>query len=146
MPSRRRSRESALQMIYQWDLGGADPPQVVADFYGSLVSDCPRPVDPFAERLFLRVTGESSELDAMIQRHASHWSLERISKVVRNLLRLAISEIRSEATPAEVVIDETLEIGRRYAGDESTSFLNGVLEAVRRELAGASGTRSSTPG
>ena len=133
MPSRRRSRESALQMIYQWGIGGGSPEKVVEDFFGGLAGDGPRPVDPFAERLFLGVTQEVRELDAIIQRHSSRWSPERMSTVVRDLLRLAIAELRWAKTPPRVVIDEALEIGRRFAGDDATAFLNGVLDAARRE-------------
>ncbi len=137
MPSRRRSRESALQMIYQWEMGGASPQQVVADFFGGLARDSPCPVDTFAEQLFLRVSGEVDQLDALIRRFAQHWSPERISPVVRHLLRLAISEIRS-GTPAGIVINEAVDISRRFAGDESTAFVNGILDAASKD--------ASTPG
>ena len=137
MPSRRRSRETALQMIYQWEAAGASPDDVVADYFGVLAQDGPHPVDRFAERLFRDVAAEAADLDAIIRRHASRWSPERMSLIVRYLLRMAISEMHSGRTPPNVVIDETLEIGKRFAGDESTSFLNGVLDAVRRELAGS---------
>ena len=143
MPSRRRSRESALQMIYQWGIGGSSPEKVVGDFFGGLAGDKPRPVDPFAERLFLGVTEEVGELDAIIRRHSSRWSPERMSTVVRDLLRLAIAELRWAKTPPQVVIDEALEIGERFAGDDSTAFLNGVLDAARRE-AGA-GQKAKSP-
>ena len=143
MPSRRRSRESALQMIYQWGIGGSSPEKVVGDFFGGLAGDKPRPVDPFAERLFLGVTEEVGELDTIIRRHSSRWSPERMSTVVRDLLRLAIAELRWAKTPPQVVIDEALEIGKRFAGDDSTAFLNGVLDAARRE-AGA-GQKAKSP-
>ena len=146
MPSRRRSRENALQMIYQWDVGGEEPAKVVEDFYGRLSEDSPRPVDRFAEQLFLRVAGEAEELDAIIQRHSNNWSLDRMAQVVRHLLRLAISEIRSGRTPPGVVIDEALEIGRRFAGEGSTKFLNGVLEAARREVAQKAGRKEPDDG
>ena len=135
MPSRRRSRESALQMIYQWDVGGAGLDQVVEDYFGGLVASGPQPVDRFAERLLRAVAEDAAHLDAIIRRHSNRWSPERMALTVRNLLRMAIAEIRSEGTPPRVVIDEALEIGKRFAGDESTAFLNGVLDAVRRELA-----------
>lgn len=134
MPSRRRSRESALQMIYQWEASGAGPDKVVADYFGSLASDGGGPVDPFAERLFRGVADEAPAIDAIIRRHANRWSPERMSMVVRSLLRLAVGELRSARTPANVVIDEALEIGKRYAGNETTAFLNGILDAARKEL------------
>lgn len=145
MPSRRRSRESALQMIYQWEASGAGPDKVVADYFGSLASDGGGPVDPFAERLFRGVADEAPAIDAIIRRHANRWSPERMSMVVRSLLRLAVGELRSARTPANVVIDEALEIGKRYAGNETTAFLNGILDAARKELERpAEGGKSAT--
>ncbi len=122
-------------MIYQWECGGGSPDKVVGDYFGGLVGDGPGPVDPFAERLFRSVADQAPELDAIIRRHAKRWSPERMSLVVRNLLRLAIEEMRWTQTPASVVIDEAVEIGRRFAGDDATAFLNGVLDAARQQLA-----------
>ncbi len=123
-------------MIYQWETGGGDPQQVVADFFDRFAAESPRPVDPFAERLFLGVASTTEQLDEIIRRHVtSRWAPERIAPIVRHLLRLAISELRAGDTPARIVIDEALEIGKRYDGDGSTPFLNGILEASRAELA-----------
>ncbi len=149
MPSRRRSRERALQMTYQWEVGGGEPDKVVADFFGALAKEGPTEVDPFAESLFRQVSSDCEALDAVIRRHSKRWSLERIARVLRSLLRLAISELHTGQTPAQVVIDEALEIGKRYVGDESTAFLNGILEAARKEFeqsgsaAGADGRRKA---
>lgn len=130
-------------MIYQWEAAGTSPDEVVANHFGVLAQDGPHPVDRFAERLFREVAAEAADLDAVIRRHASRWSPERMSLIVRHLLRMAISEMNSGRTPPSVVIDETLEIGKRFAGDESTSFLNGVLDAVRKELAGSPSAREA---
>lgn len=121
-------------MIYQWEVGGAGLDQVVEDYFGGLGASGPQPVDRFAERLLRAVAEDAAQLDAIIRRHSNRWSPERMALIVRHLLRMAIAEIRSEGTPPRVVIDEALEIGKRFAGDESTAFLNGVLDAVRREL------------
>lgn len=115
-------------MIYQWDAGGADPDRVVADFFGRLASDDPQPVDAFAERLFREAAENVAELDAIIARHsADRWQPSRIEPVVRHLLRLALAELRGGDTHPAIVINETLEIGKRYDGDASTRFLNGIL-------------------
>lgn len=140
MPSRRRSRERALQMIYQWEVGGGAPDKVVADFFGGLAQDGPTELDPFAESLFRQVASDCDALDAVIRRHSKRWSLERIARVLRSLLRLAIAELHAGQTPAQVVIDEALEIGKRYVGDDSTPFLNGILEAARREFEQSAGS------
>lgn len=133
MPSRRRSRESALQMIYQWEVSGGTQDHVVQRFFAHF-SGGDASGDPFAESLFRSVASESGDLDAAITRHARRWSLERIAPVVRCLLRLAIAELRARRTPPEIVINEALEVGKRFAGAESTAFVNGVLEAARKEL------------
>ncbi len=130
MLSRRRARECALQMIYQWDAGGADPDRVVSDFFGHLTSDEPQPVDGFAEQLFRDAASSAAELDEIISEHsADRWQPKRIEPVVRHLLRLALAELRRGETPPAIVINETLEIGKRFDGDASTRFMNGILNA-----------------
>ena len=121
-------------MIYQWEVGGGEPDKVVADYFGALANDRPTAVDPFAESLFRGVASDCAALDEAIRRHAKSWSLDRIARVLRCLLRLAILELRVGQVPPQVVINEALEIGKRYVGDESTSFLNGILDAARREF------------
>jgi len=129
-------------MTYQWVIGGAEPRKVVQDFFEYLAGDGPQPVDAFAERLFLAVTESKDELDTIIERHATkRWAPDRLALVVRQLLRLAISEMRSGDTPAVVVINEALEIGKRFDGEESTRLVNGILEAARAEMAGPEADR-----
>ena len=74
------------------------------------------------------------QIDERITRHAEHWRIERMPAVDRNILRLAVYEMLSTPTPPAVVIDEALELARQFAGEESVHFVNGVLDAVRREL------------
>ena len=78
---------------------------------------------------------KAGEVDALISSHAEHWRLERMPAVDRNILRLAIYEMRNTETPAPVVIDEALELARRFSNEESVHFINGVLDAVLREPA-----------
>ncbi len=139
MASRRRSRESALQMIYQWEVGGSSAERVIEDFFNGAGQDQARPTDRFAEQLFLDVAGQSADLDVIIRRHASGWRVERMARIVHYLLRLGVAELRQGQTPPSIVIDEMLDIGRRFAGDEPVRFVNGILEAVRKECAAASG-------
>ncbi len=136
MPSRRRSRERALQMVFLWDASGATPQKVVADFFGGLSSDnvLPSEPDPFARKLFEDVVGNVDRLDDLLRKHAANWTLERMSAVNRNLLRLAAQELRAGETAPAVVIDEAVEIGRRFAGEDSAPFLNGVLDAIKKDL------------
>ncbi len=125
-------------MLFEWDLRRTPLDEISHGYYGSLlVSEDslsqPRP-DEFAKNLLFGVTGEISGIDELITRHAENWRLERMPAVDRNVLRIAVYEMLRTETPAVVVIDEALELARRFAGEESVQFVNGVLDAVRREL------------
>jgi N utilization substance protein B len=139
MSSRRRSREHALQILYQWDMRKQPIDDSLDAFYSSLYSE-ESPVrperDPFLEDLVRGTVEKSGEIDALISSHAEHWRIERMPAVDRNILRLAIFELRHTGTPPAVVIDEALELARRFSNEESVHFVNGVLDAVHREAAG----------
>jgi len=139
MPSRFKSRQVALQSLYIWDVRKQPIEEALRDYYGSLASEegeAVEPADPFAEQLAVGAAREAPELDAVIARHSAHWRIERMPVVDRNILRLAIYEMKALPTPSAVVIDQALELARRFAGDDSISFLNGVLDAVNKELRG----------
>lgn len=134
MGTRRKSRELAMQMLFQGDLGKQEPEEVERLFWGSR-EDVDDETKGFADDLHRVATQREDEVDALIQKHAQNWRLERMPVVDRNLLRAAIAEMLGyPKTPAAVIINETLEIARRYAAPESINFLNGVLDAVGREL------------
>ena len=138
MASRHRSREHALQILYQWDMRKQPVAESIDAFYGSLYSDessVPPPRDEFLEQLVRGTAETAAEIDGLISSHAEHWRLERMPAVDRNILRLAIYEMRNIGTPAAVVIDEALELARRFSTEESVQFVNGVLDAVHRESA-----------
>jgi N utilization substance protein B len=138
MPARRRSREHALQVLYQWDMRKQPVDESIATFYGTLYSEAsPSPPEPdqFLEGLVRGTVEKAGEIDALISGHAEHWRLERMPAVDRNILRLAIYEMRHTETPAPVVIDEALELARRFSSEESVLFVNGVLDAIHREAA-----------
>ena len=134
MGTRRKSRELAMQMLFQGDLGKQKPEEVETLFWGSR-EDVDDETRGFADDLHRLATQREDEVDALIQKHAQNWRLERMPAVDRNLLRTAVAEMLGyPKTPAAVIINETLEIARRYAAPESIHFLNGVLDAVGREL------------
>jgi N utilization substance protein B len=134
MGSRRKSRELAMQMLFQGDLGKQKPEEVESLFWESR-DDVDDETRGFADDLHRLATRREDEVDALIQKHAQNWRLERMPVVDRNLLRTAVAEMLGfPKTPAAVVINETLEIARRYAAPESVHFLNGVLDAIGREL------------
>ncbi|HEX4772644.1 MAG TPA: transcription antitermination factor NusB [Bryobacteraceae bacterium] len=140
MAARHRSRRRALQVLYEWDMRGESVDRAIAHFYDSLYSEenenRPKP-DRFMEELTRGTVAKSAEIDKKIEEKAENWRLERMPVVDRNILRLAIYELELQAVPAPVVIDEALELARRFSSDESVAFINGVLDAVRRQTLAA---------
>ena len=137
MGTRRKSRELAMQMLFQGDLGKQKPEEVERLFWDSR-DDIDDETRGFADDLHRLATQREEEVDALIQKHAQNWRLERMPVVDRNLLRTAVAEMLGyPKTPAAVIINEALEIARRYAAPESMNFLNGVLDAIGRELLNA---------
>ena len=134
MGSRRKSRELAMQMLFQGDLGKQKPGEVEKLFWDSR-EDVDDETRGFADDLHRLATRREEEVDALIVKHAQNWRLERMPTVDRNLLRTATAEMLGfPSTPSAVVINETLEIAKRYAAPESLNFLNGVLDAIGRDL------------
>jgi transcription antitermination protein NusB len=134
MGTRRKSRELAMQMLFQGDLGKQKPEDVERLFWESR-DDVDDDTRGFADDLHRLATKREDEVDKLIQKHAKNWRLERMPAVDRNLLRTAVAEMLGYPnTPAPIVINETLEIAKRYAAPESLQFLNGVLDAIGREL------------
>src|ERR1700709_1351063 len=134
MGTRRKSREMTMQMLFQGDLGKQSPAEVQRLFWAS-VEDVDAETRGFAEDLYRVATTRDEEIDKLIEEHAQNWRLERMPVVDRNLLRASVAEMLGfPNTPAAIIINESLEIARRYAAPESIHFLNGVLDAVAREL------------
>lgn len=131
---RRKSRELAMQMLFQADIGHQSSEEVRATFW--MAGDLVEPeVRQFAEELFLVAQLHQLKIDGLIAEHSAHWRLERMPAVDRNLLRMAVAElIGVKSTPFPVVINEALEIGRRYCAPESINFLNGVLDSIARDV------------
>ena len=100
-------------------------------------SDDPTPLktDDFVDSLVRGTVEKQEEIDGMIRRHLQHWRLERMAAVDRNILRLATYELLATTTPPAVVIDEALELARRFSNDEAVQFVNGVLDAAHKEIA-----------
>lgn len=138
MSSRRRSRQRALQVLFQRDLRQQPPEEAITAFYDSLYSeedsDPPIETDRFMEELVTGTVQKLSDIDARITEASSNWRLERMPAVDRNILRLAVFEMMTQQTPPAVVIDEALELARRFSGDESVAFVNGVLDAVHKRI------------
>jgi N utilization substance protein B len=136
MAARHKSRERALQVLYQWDVTKQPVKNAIDAFYDTLYSEetPDRPGrDQFMEELATGASANSADLDRMIEQNSQNWRLERMPMVDRNILRLAVFEMTRSSTPPAVVIDEALELAREYSGEESVGFINGVLDAVNKE-------------
>lgn len=138
MAARHRSRQRALQVLFQWDMRKQAVEEAIASFYESVGAeevDAPAPdPDPFMEELASGTSAAAAEIDPQIAGKAENWTLERMPVVDRNILRLAIFEMTRMGTPPAIAIDEALELARQFSGDESVSFINGVLDAVNKEM------------
>jgi N utilization substance protein B len=123
-----------MQMLYQMDVGKQAPDQVRATFWKA-GDDVEPEVRGFAEDLFRVAVEQQEKIDALISENSRHWRLERMPAVDRNLLRMAVGEMLGfKGTPFPIVINEALEIGRRYSAPESINFLNGMLDSIARSL------------
>jgi transcription antitermination protein NusB len=135
---RRKSRELAMQMLYQQDVGRQTPDEVKLHFWISR-EDVDSETRGFAEDIFRVACARNEEIDALIEEHSANWRLARMPAVDRNVLRSAIAEMLGfPGTPVPIIINECLEIARRYSAPESINFLNGVLDAVARNRAAKS--------
>jgi N utilization substance protein B len=142
MAARHRSRKRALQVLFEWDIRGGSVDSAISHFYESLYSEedekQPKP-DRFMEELVRGTVANAESIDKHIEAKSEHWRLSRMAVVDRNILRLAIYEFKQNAVPAPVVIDEAIELARQFSNDESVSFINGVLDAVHRQVQAAAG-------
>jgi N utilization substance protein B len=131
MGTRRKAREFALQVLYQIDLTGMEADAALDLFCKHF--EAGKKSMPYARRLVQGVAGRKQEINAMIASHAENWRPERMSVVDRNILRLALYELCFlDEVPARVVINEAIEVAKRFGNDESGPFINGILDAIRK--------------
>ena len=132
--SRRKSRELALQMLFQLDMGKQGLEEVRRSFWGER-PDLDENVRAFADELFGVACERAADIDLIIERNAQRWRMERMAAVDRNLLRTGVAEFLGfPGTARPIVINEALEIARRFSTPESVTFINGVLDSIAREL------------
>ena len=135
MGSRRKARECALQMLFAADVAEMPADDVVRSYWAELgESDLDTTARDFATRLALQTLSNLELLDERIRSRAEHWRISRMAVVDRNILRLAVYEFLYEPTPRTVAINEALEIARRFSTYEATQFINGILDAIKRDL------------
>lgn len=131
-----------MQMLFAADVSGVEGPRLINDFWNQLSSEIDLPTRQFADILVGGTLDRLEEIDNKIRTRAEHWRIERMAVVDRNILRLAVNEFLFESTPHTVVINEALEIARRFSTYEATQFINGILDAIKQDLEKESGQPS----
>ncbi|MBI1864925.1 MAG: transcription antitermination factor NusB [Nitrospirae bacterium] len=132
MSRRRRAREAAMQVLFQADFDrAADLSEIKERFWEDHPADAE--TRAFADDLVEGTTAHREEIDGLLRRISEHWSVSRMSPVDRNLIRSAIYELLYKETPSRVVINEAIEIAKRYGTEESGAFVNGILDRVAKE-------------
>lgn len=121
-----------MQMLFQWDMSQQDPAKLKAKFWKSAkAADKTR---EFANQLFEGAANDVAALDEIIGKHCENWRFERLAAIDRAILRLAIHEMSSTDTPPKVVLNEAVELAKKFSSEESGAFVNGVLDAVHKSL------------
>jgi N utilization substance protein B len=129
---RTKSREFAMQMLFQWDMSQQDPTHLEATFWKS--AKAAAQTRTFANQLFEGAAHDAKDLDEIIVKHAENWRLERISAIDRAILRLAMHEMRATDTPAKVVINEAINLAKKFSSEDARGFVNGILDTYRKTL------------
>ena len=133
MSLRRKSREYALQMLFQWEMGKQDPSRIEKGFWAN--AHAQESTREFANQLFENAAARADELDPIISSYAKNWRIERIPSIDRAILRLAIVELRTMGTPPKVVLNEAVELAKKFSSEEAASFINGILDAAMKSFA-----------
>ncbi len=132
MGKRRKSRALALQTLYQWNITRKDVRQILAQLRTHFSPEEEK--DEFAEQIVLGVLEHCSQLDQKIEACSEHWRLDRMSLIDLNILRIAAFELLyCTETPPKVVLNEAIDLGKRFGSDDSGGFINGILDRLQRE-------------
>jgi transcription antitermination protein NusB len=133
MTLRRKSRECALQMIFQWEMNHQSAAHLERSFWKS--ARAAESTRRFANELFEGAIAQADSNDKFLGKLSKNWRLERMPEIDRGILRLAIYELRSGTAPVKVVINEALELAKKFSTAESAPFLNGILDAAAKSIA-----------
>jgi N utilization substance protein B len=126
-----------MQMLFQWDMSKQEPRKLEGKFWsGAKASDT---TQAFANKLFEGAARDADALDALIVQHAHNWRLERMAIIDRAVLRLAIYELRVGETPHKVILNEAVDLAKKFSSEDAGAFVNGILDAVNKTLVGAGG-------
>jgi transcription antitermination protein NusB len=146
MGSRRKARECALQMLFAADVSGGRTEDLVRNYWNEMgETDIDEGAKDFATQLAIGALSHLDSLDERIRSRAEHWRISRMAVVDRNILRLAVYEFLYEPTPRTVAINEALEIARRFSTYEATQFINGILDAIKRDIELSQPTETESP-
>ncbi len=133
MGFRRKSREFALQVLYQIEMGSSEPKAVLVHFWQNQEAD--PSVREFTTQLVEGAYRNRKEIDQLIEKHAAHWKLGRMAVVDRNILRLGVYElVYLHEVPRSVALNEAIEIAKRFGTENSGAFINGILDQVAKEV------------
>lgn len=133
MGTRRRGREAAFQLIYQLDLSGMPYQEVVDEFWSQMGT--PHQAREFTISLVTGTMSNVEKIDNLLSSHSHHWKLHRMNSVDKNILRLGVYELLfCPDTPTNVIINEAIEIGKKYGTADSGSFINGILDKISKEV------------
>ncbi|HTT33586.1 MAG TPA: transcription antitermination factor NusB [Methylomirabilota bacterium] len=132
MSLRTKSREFAMQMLFQWDMSKQDLTKLEGKFWKG--AKAAEPTRNFANQLFEGAAHDSTPLDDLISKHADNWRLERLAAIDRAILKLALHEMRATDTPPKVVINEAVELAKKFSSPEAGKFVNGILDGYRKSL------------
>jgi N utilization substance protein B len=128
MSQRHKSREYALQMLFQWEMGKQEPSLIEEGFWKNVASQ--KSTRDFANQLFENAAARAVEIDPIISAHAKNWRIERMPAIDRAILRLSLTELRTSGTPSKVVINEALELAKKFSSEDAAGFINGILDAA----------------
>ena len=133
MGKRRFSRELALKLLYQLEFNEAGAKGQIASFGDRL--SCQEDVKEFMQELVGKVIDHIEEIDLILKKYSEHWTLDRMTVIDRNILRLGVCELmHSQTIPPKVVINEAVEIAKKYGSEESPDFINGILDKIFKEM------------
>lgn len=132
MSLRRKSRECALQMLFQWGIHHESPMHIEQSFWKT--ARAAESTRRFANELFEGAVAQAESNDKVVEQSSKNWRLERMAEIDRGILRLAMYELRSGTAPLKVVIDEAIELAKRFSTSESVPFINGILDTAAKSL------------
>lgn len=131
MSLRHKGREFALQMLFQWEMGHQRPIEIEAGFWKAARAE--KKTRDFANQLFEGAVAEAAEIDVVLAGHAKNWRLERMAVIDRAILRLAVHELHARKTPNKVIINEAIELAKKYSSADAAPFVNGILDAIHKQ-------------